>query len=364
MSWTKKKKKEETLPKIFNNYLELTAAIQQQKKAQKLEDHLRLQKVQQTLARLRAGKSLSANTPYEDSLEIYERTAMNRKKKYKGEEVLYKDMSYNPPSIYDSFEFLISLLPFMYQPQTSEAVVKSWLNKICNTPPPPSRAGHQVLLNVHLPVTQGSLYDYALLVNKELNRQVPNPTIDFTKDNLPHITIAMMAFQKDKIQTVKNLIQNYVLEEDIVITKWQRPVTPPGGPVGPYGMIWTIDDGGSITRVLSRLFPMIREFIHPSAFQFIPPWLKFSRIDIIKEKLRSVHTCGSANISVFEPHLTVCHTLTPQAWSNLDVTPAPLKPVPQIISRIDIQYALKKNGSVIRDSWNKTPQQLKKLLQA
>jgi hypothetical protein len=36
MSWTKKKTKEETLPKIFNNYLELTAAIQQQKKSSEI----------------------------------------------------------------------------------------------------------------------------------------------------------------------------------------------------------------------------------------------------------------------------------------------------------------------------------------
>jgi len=348
MARTLKKTQEEAdrLSRIADNYIAIMEAIEQQKAVQMKQERLRAEKAKKTLQRIRAGKSIRANTPYEHDLDLYERNAIHRFNKYSGKTVKpYADLSYSPSL---TFEYLISLLPFIYSPHTSEKGVRIWLEQIYSLQPPPSKEG--TLLNIHLPVTAGSLHDYGVLVNQELNEQVPEPTIDFLQGNVPHITIAMMSFITNKVDILKNLIREYVLETPIVISGWARPVTPPGGPVSPYGMIWTIEDGGSIQRILDRLFPVIREFVHPSAFTFIPPWLKFSKIDQIKEKLRSIHTCGSANITLFEPHLTVCHTKTPQAWNTLPVTNPPLHPVPQIIEHIDIQKARVQNGSVIHNS--------------
>jgi 2'-5' RNA ligase len=228
----------------------------------------------------------------------------------------------------------------------SQSQIKSYVEKMnsINKPLPADAVG----LNIHFPVTQGPLYEYAMLCNRTANEYITiseqEPTITFGPKQIPHITVAMMAIRKEKVSELVTLIRGIPIEPPIEITSWSAPEFK-----GNYIMIWDIQDNGSINAFLENLFPLLREFIHPHAFSFYPPWLKFNSLASIKTKIQSIRRMGSPNILNFEPHLTVAHSKTPVPPVS-SLFPEPPKSRVQLLDRIDIRRSRLSNGSVIRNS--------------
>lgn len=227
----------------------------------------------------------------------------------------------------------------------SQSQIKSYVEKMnsINKPLPTDAVG----LNIHFPVTKGPLYEYAMLCNRTANEYITiseqEPTITFGPKQIPHITVAMMAIRKEKVSELVTLIRGIPIEPPIEITSWSAPEFK-----GNYIMIWDIQDNGSINAFLEKLFPHLRDFIHPHAFSFYPPWLKFNSLASIKTKIQSIRRMGSPNILNFEPHLTVAHSKIPVPPVSY-LFPAPT-PAVQLLDRIDIRRSRLSNGSVIRNS--------------
>ena len=228
----------------------------------------------------------------------------------------------------------------------SQSQIKSYLDKMDSIKKPlPTDA---VNLNIHFPVTKGPLYEYAMLCNRTANEYIAisgeNPTIIFGPKQIPHITVAMMAIRKEKVSELVTLIRGIPIKPPIEITSWSAPSFK-----GNYIMIWDIQDNGSINAFLEKLFPHLRDFIHPHAFSWYPPWLKFNPLASIKTKIQSIRRMGSPNILNFEPHLTVAHSKTPVPPVS-HLFPEPSKSRVQFLDSIDIRRSRLSNGSVIRNS--------------
>lgn len=228
----------------------------------------------------------------------------------------------------------------------SQSQIKSYLDKMDSIKKPlPADA---VNLNIHFPVTQGPLYEYAMLCNRTANEYIAisgeKPTIIFGPKQIPHITVAMMAIRKEKVSELVTLIRGIPIEPPIEITSWSAPSFK-----GNYIMIWDIQDNGSINAFLEKLFPHLRDFIHPHAFSWYPPWLKFNPLASIKTKIQSIRRMGSPNILNFEPHLTVAHSKTPVPPVSY-LFPEPTSSRVQFLNTIDIRRSRLSNGSVIRNS--------------
>lgn len=227
-------------------------------------------------------------------------------------------------------------------PMTQEQI-KAYLNKMDLIKKPlPADA---VNLNIHFPVTEGPLYEYAIHCNTKANKYIRDlglePTITFSDKQIPHITVAMMAMRKEKVSELVALIRGIPIEPLIKITSWSAPEFK-----GNYIMIWDIKDNGSINAFLEKLFPHLQDFIHPHAFSWYPPWLKFNPLASIKTKIQSIRRMGSPNILNFEPHLTVAHSKSPIP----PLFPEPPKSTVQLLNRIDIRRSRQSNGSVIVNS--------------
>lgn len=223
----------------------------------------------------------------------------------------------------------------------SDSEIKDYLKTIqkYNSPFPKDA----VNLNIHFPIIDGPLYEYAKICNRRANKLIQQtggtPTIFFGQDMIPHITVAMMAIKKNKITELITYIRNFHFKP-IKIIKWSEPIIK-----GQYIMIWNINDEGNINRFLTHIFTDLKEFIHPYAYQYYPPWLKFNALQIIKNKISSIREMGSPNIYNFEPHLTIAHSTKP-----IELFPSPICKIPQLLNVLDIRRARINNGSVIPNS--------------